>query len=118
MKWDKSDWRLPQDMLITFGFAIVLPATAILLAFFLPMLTEARRGDPRLFWIGFSLAVIGMLLLFIARLPLYRQGKFFSFGVKTLSDKHKLIYRYAYRFIGIGVIIMLLLLAIFVEMSN
>ena len=118
MKWDKSDWNLPQDMLLLVGLFFILPASAILLACFLPILTGARRGDPRLFWIASSLAIIGVFLLFIAKLPLYRQGKFFTLGSKALSDKHKILYRLAYKFIGISVVLMLLMLAMFCEMSK
>lgn len=44
-------------------------------------------------------------------LPLYRQGKFFTFGSKTLPERHKTVYRIAYYLIVASMVIMLLLIA-------
>jgi hypothetical protein len=71
-----------------------------------------RQGDPTFVWIAVALAVIGTILLFIARLPLYRQGKFFTFGSKALSPGHRKVYRIAYGFIGVSVAMMLALLIV------
>lgn len=117
MVHDKSDWKLPKDMLVLFSVSFVVPSGTIFLACFLPMFSKARRGDPTLFWITVSIAIVGVVLLFIAKLSIFRQGKFFTFGTKVLPEKHKKIYRFAYCLIVASMIIMLLLLAMFEEMK-
>jgi hypothetical protein len=111
MKWDKSEWKISQDIL----FTLVLCASPIIgvtfLASFFHGIANARQGNPTIYWIAFSLAVFGLVLLFFAKLPLYRQGKFLTFGSKELPDKYKGIYRIAYYSIGVSLVIMLLMLA-------
>lgn len=58
-----------------------------------------RSGDMKLIWIGFALALVGVLLLCLARLPLYRQGCFLTFGRKDLDEPHRRLYLWAYRLI-------------------
>ena len=81
------------------------------MVWFFHELSNVRRGDLTLFWIAVSVAIVGLFLLFTARLPLYRQGKFFTFGSKTLPEKHKIVYRIAYYMIVASMVIMLLLMA-------
>ncbi|MEN6336561.1 MAG: hypothetical protein ABFE01_20085, partial [Phycisphaerales bacterium] len=71
-----------------------------------------RQGDPTFVWVSLVLAGIGVILLFFARLPLYRQGRFFTFGSKALPAAHRKVYRIAYGLIGLGVAMMLGLLAV------
>ena len=63
-------------------------------------------------WMALTLAVIGVVLLFIARLPLYRHRRFFTFGPKGLPEGHRKVYRIAYGFVGVGAAMMLALLAV------
>ena len=65
-----------------------------------------------MFWVALALAVTGIVLLFLARLPLYGQRKFFTFGSRGLPERTRKLYRVAYFFIGLGVLIMLVLLAV------
>lgn len=117
MKWDKSDWKFPQDML----FILALWAGPVIgvtfMVCFFHGIANARRGDPTIYWIAFGLAVFGLALLFIAKLPLYRQGKFLTFGSKELPEKYKGIYRIAYYLIVASVVIMLLILAMLWKMK-
>lgn len=110
MKWDKSDWKFPQDML----FILALWAGPIIgvtfMVCFFHGIENARRGDPTIYWIAFGLAVFGLALLSIAESPLYRHGKFLTFGSKELPEKYKGIYRIAYYSTGVSVVIMLLML--------
>jgi len=117
MRCDKSDWKMPKDMLSLLGVFVILPSVAIIAGCFLPMLSRVRRGDPTLFWITVSIAIVGVFLLFIAKLPLYRQGKFFTFGTKALPERHKSYYRIACFLIVASAIIMLVLLAMLTEMK-
>jgi hypothetical protein len=95
----RSDWRVPADMLALFGMFVVLPIGGLLGSFLLPPLTGASRGDPTLLYVALVLTCIGIVLLFIARLPLYRQHRFFTFGPGGLDQKHRRVYEWAYVFI-------------------
>ena len=107
-----SEWHLPLDQLAVLMLQLGVPLIGILAGCFLPAVSAARRGNPVIFGVALLLAVVGVVLLFIARLPHYRQGKFWSFGPSALPEKNRKLYRIAYWFIGAGVIIMVLLLAV------
>ena len=52
----------------------------------------------------------GIVLLFFAKLPLYRQGKLWTFGSSGLPEKNRRLYRIAYWFIGAGVFFLVVML--------
>ena len=79
------------------GFWLITPLIGILIALILPTVSFAQNGHlVGAFWITLAMAAIGVGLLFWARLPLYRQGKYFSFGSRALPRSSVLIYRTAY----------------------
>jgi len=82
-----------------------------LIALFMPALNGARHGNPFLLYASMAFAITGIVFLFFARLPLYRQRKFFSLGPRGLPPLHRKLYRAAYGFISIAVVLMLLLVA-------
>lgn len=69
-----------------------------------------RTGDITIPLLAMFFASVGVVLLFFARLPLYRQRRFFSIGPKLLDEPHRRLYRWAYRFIFLGVLLLLLTL--------
>ena len=75
----------------------------------LPALNSARDGNPVFVYVSVAMALAGIVLLFFARLPLYRQHKFFCFGPKALPLSHRKLYWTAYVFIAVAVVLMLLL---------
>jgi len=93
--------------------AIFLGAPTLIAVVLSSAALNARAGDRTLFWFALAAALIGIVLLFIARLPLYRQGRFLTFGPKALPQDHRRIYWIAYVFIIAGVLTMLFLLAVF-----
>ncbi len=104
--------RIPRDWIvllpICFGPAIV----GLVLAYLLPALFRARQGDATLFLFAVASALVGMVLLFLAKLPLYRQGRFFTFGAQVLPTRNRKLYAVAYGFIGLSVCMLFLLLAV------
>jgi hypothetical protein len=92
-----------------------LPLIALIglpFAMFLPALSFARNGHlVGVFWTALTVAGVGVGLLFWARLPLYRQGKYFGFGSRALPPSSVPIYRAAYVLL-IPSILFLLLLAL------
>jgi hypothetical protein len=95
-----SDWRLPEEVLGFLGSIFFLPviaAIAVLSAMLLPSITSLQRMDiTRLFWVGFAAGISGVILLFFARLPLYRQRRFWTFGPRELDRFHRRLYWSAY----------------------
>jgi nitric oxide reductase large subunit len=107
MKWARSKGYVPRDWLVLLGLQVIIPAIGIIAACFLVALFRARQGDPTLLWVALALAVTGVVLLFVARLPLYRQGKFFTFGSQSLPETHRRLYWIAYVFIILSLLVML-----------
>lgn len=97
-------------MLLLFGLYFIFLPIGVLIALLIPALCGAREGDPSLLYASIAFAVTGIVLLFFARLPLYEQHKFFTFGSKALPPLHRKLYRAAYVFICIAVVLMLLLI--------
>lgn len=94
------------------GLQFALAVVALVAGSLFPVLVRARQGDRALFWVALVAAFIGIVFLFLAKLPLYRQGKYFTFGAKALPQGHRQVYRLAYVFIGPSLLLMLLLLAV------
>ena len=112
MKASRSDWYIPRDWLFFFGLQALPLIALILTGFLLWFVLGTRQGDPTFVWIALVLAATGIILLFIARLPLYRQGRYFTFGSKALPVGYRKVYQVAYYFIGASVVILLVLLAV------
>ncbi len=109
-KWFKDWTPLPADMVVQM-FPLVLIVIAVLSSVLLPILHHLRRADAWIvFGVSLGLAVVGVVLLFCARFPLYRQGQFFSFGSRLLDASHRRLYRLSYGFILVAVFVLLILL--------
>jgi drug/metabolite transporter (DMT)-like permease len=95
----RSDRHLPEEVLGFLGSIFFLPAMAVILitATLLPSVTP-MRGEviTRLYWVGVAVGVCGVVLLFFARLPLYRQRRFWTFGPRELDRFHRRLYWLAY----------------------
>ena len=59
--------------------------------------------------VSFGVAVFGAVLLFIAKLPLYRQGRFFTFGIQALPVTSHRFYRWGCRCSLLGIVVMFIL---------
>jgi hypothetical protein len=105
----RSDRRFPADMLALLGTMVIFGITALFGGFLLPPLSRVSRGDPTLLYVALVLACVGIVLLFMARLPLYRQRRFFTFGPGALVRSHRCIYQWAYVFISCGAFLLVLL---------
>ena len=63
-------------------------------------------------YLAIGFAAVGITLLFLARLPLYRQRRFFSFGPQSLDAQHRRLYWRGYGFVAISIFLFLLLFAL------
>lgn len=112
MKPSISDWYFPKDWAFFLALQALPFASLFVASLLVWFVLGTRQGDLTFVWIAMGLAVVGIILLFIARLPLYRQGRYFTFGSRALPEWHRRVYRTAYCFIGLSVIMMLGLLAV------
>jgi hypothetical protein len=60
--------------------------------------------------IGLVFAAIGVCLIFYAKIPLYRQRRFFTFGSGALKAERRAFYRRGYRCVIFAVALLLCLL--------
>jgi hypothetical protein len=96
----QSDRQLPEEVLGFLSSIFFMPAIAaiaVLAAMILLSITSFRGMDiTRLFWAGLAAGISGVILLFLARLPLYRQRRFWTFGSRGLDRFHRRLYWLAY----------------------
>ena len=106
-----SDWYVPPDIAVVYGHPFIAILVGVLSAMLLPLVFNARNsGDSTLLYTASALGAVGIVLLAFARMPLYRERRFFTFGPRALDEGHRRLYRWAYRFIGVSVLLLLLLL--------
>ena len=97
MSKKRSDWYLPEEVLGLLSTLFLVPAIAVLAGLLLPSITTLQHADvSRLFSVGLAAGVCGVVLLFFARLPLYRQRRSFAFGPRELDRFHRRLYWMAY----------------------
>ena len=114
-----SDWYVPADIAFFFGLYFIVIPVALLSGKLITLLSSARRsGDTTLLYSALAFGLVGTVLLFLARLPLYRQRRFFTFGPGALDKSHRKLYRWAYRFLGVSVLLLCLLLLALLQWFN
>jgi len=104
---EKQDYSLrnfPPDILAALGLPI---AVAVIFCSWILSVHGAT-------WIwaaavSFGIGVLGAALLFIAKLPLYRQKRFFTFGIQSLPESSHPYYRWGCRFSILGCVLMVFL---------
>ena len=87
--------------------AVIAVLTTQLLTFF------TRLTGTRWIWcyaIGLVVAAVGVSLIFYAKIPLYRQRRFFTFGSAALPESRRPFYRWGYRYLILAVALLLCLL--------
>ncbi len=87
--------------------AILAAGISLALPFFYHL-----KGTP---WIYFFIAsstllISGAALILYAKIPVYRSGRFFTFGAKSIPESLRRIYRWGWRIFLIGVALSLCLL--------
>lgn len=103
-----SNWYVPGDWLWHLGILVCLVCIPILAGLLLPTLAQLQRTDVNtLYGVGVAAGVIGIVLLFIARMPLYRQRHFWTVGPRQLDRKHRLFYWLAYGFVIVSLLLLL-----------
>jgi hypothetical protein len=100
MSKKSSDWYIPPDWLAQFSLLLIILTITILPSILLPVLSSLKAADAlNLFYSGLGIGSLGIVLLFSARFPLYRQRKFLTFGPRELPASHRKLYWLAYLFV-------------------
>lgn len=108
----RSNWYIPRDWLAILAFNLSPLIALLVVAMLLPPLLNTMHGDPTFMLEAMAIGCVGVVLLFIAKLPLYRQHKFFCFGPRLLPPRQRKLYWISYGFIVTSILIMVLLLII------
>jgi hypothetical protein len=115
LKRGKSVWHFPPDLAALFGLYYIVLPMALIGGWLGTGIYNARGvGNTFALWVAVALGSIGTVLLFFARLPLYRQRRFLVLGPRDLDKRHRRLYWWAYRFIA-GSIVLLVLLNVVVK---
>src|SRR5262249_10508311 len=88
-----------------------IPIIALLTSQLLTLITWLT--GPRWIWsygIALAVAAVGVSLIFYAKIPLYRQQRFFTFGSGPLPESRRPFYRWGYRCVIFAVALLLCLL--------
>jgi hypothetical protein len=89
----------------------IIPVSAILVS--QVVIFFVNLSGARFIWcyaLGLLFAGVGVALIFYAKLPFYRQRRFFTFGSGVLPENKRAFYRWGYRCIGFAVVLLLCLL--------
>jgi len=100
MSKKQSDWHIPADWVALFFIYFGVPLIAIGASCLLPSLNFLKTRDTVvLFYAALGAGSLGSILLFFARLPLYRQHRFWTFGPHELPAFNRKLYWLAYLFV-------------------
>jgi hypothetical protein len=107
MRKRNSDWYIPPDWLCLFGTFYLIPCMAMLATMLLLLVAGLKAADMSdLYGFGLGAGVISVVLLFVARLPLYKQGRFWTIGPRRLDKRHRRIYWLAYVFVAASLLLL------------
>jgi len=108
------DYRRQDNGLLTFlehwWFLVVV--VAVFLASEVPTFFTTLSGTPWIWCYGVNLAValMGIALVFYAKVPLYRERRFFTFGTWALPEQRRSFYRWGYRCVAFAIVLLMCLL--------
>ena len=98
-----SNWYIPADWLIF----LTIPCIAVLTSMLLPVVARLKTTDlGTLYALGVVAGVVGIILPFIARLPLYRAHRFWTLGPGQLDRKHRRFYWLAYASVALSLLLL------------
>ena len=110
---NRKQQRFPSDLAALLGLYWILLPIAMLGAWVFPVFLRAKNeGDLTILWVAIALGAVGLILLFWARMPLYRKLRFFTFGPHRLDANHRRVYWTAWILILLSIGLLGLLIAV------
>ena len=104
-----SDWYIPEDWLWHLSIYLSILCSAVLSSLLVPIVYRLKSVEvTTLYGVAVGTGVLGIVLLFIARLPLYRQRKFWTVGPRELDPKHRRLYWLAYAAVLLSLFLLLI----------
>src|SRR6266478_4495081 len=108
MKRKSSDWQIPQDLGCMLFSLVCLAVITIVNTCILTLIAKLKPGDLlEIFYAAIGSAAVGTVLLLFARLPLYRQRRFWTFGPGALDPAHRRLYWLAYLLVAASIALFL-----------
>ena len=108
------DYRSQSNGLQTFleHWGFLLTAFVAILASQVLMFFTRLTGAPWIWFFvaSFALLIVGGCLIGYAKFPVYRSGRFFTFGVESVPERLRGFYRWGWRAFLFGVVLSLCLL--------
>lgn len=115
MSHRESNSQIPTDWLWHLGLLVMALGAVLLSSILLPVLDRLRSPDLEiLYGCGVGAGALSVVFLFLARLPVYRQRRFWTVGPRELDRKHRCFYWLAY---GLLTISLLALAIVWARMS-
>jgi hypothetical protein len=101
----------PADQWVGVWGLLIVAFVAIITTWVLDFFTQLT-GVPWIcsYLIALSVAASGAGLIFYAKLPLYRERRFFTFGSRALPEQRRPFYRWGYRCAALGILLLACLL--------
>jgi len=85
------------------GIVLLVVSSSVLL----PLVVQLKASEVAcLYGSGVAAGLAGVMLLFVARLPLYRQGRFFAVGPRHLDQRHRQLCWLAHAFIAASLLLL------------
>ncbi len=96
----QSNWNFPPDLLLLSGLPILVAVFISSISFKLIQVD----GYAWIWFIGISLSIsiIGASLILKAKMPLYQNGEFFTFGAGSIPPQLKRVYLWGIWITAIG----------------
>ena len=101
---DPDAWYLPP----TAWLLLTVPGVTVGASLLLPVLLRLKKAELSTWYgLGVGAGGLGIVLLFFARLPLYRARKWMTLGPGNLDRPHRRLYWLAYVFIACSFLLLL-----------
>jgi len=102
-----SDWYIPPDWRCLLAVSFLPACIAILAAMILPLEAKLQTANLwTLYGLGLCAGVASVVMLLIARKPLYKERHFWTIGPKWLDRKHRRIYWLSYAFVAVSLLLL------------
>lgn len=90
-------WPPPEHWVAVWGMVVIAITGIIAVQLVSWFHTLTPAAWIRCYGAAVLFGAVGVGLLFYAKLPLYRERRFFTFGARALPEERRVFYRWSYR---------------------